>query len=205
MSYNLVRKGESVILVKKFRNGEGKVKEQYITSLGVMNDAEFKNIKQRCYEYPQDKRVAFCLQSGLVKEVAEDIPRRKVQTRDIREQPIKKERKPRKQRTVKEQKQEWLRYPETGYRAIHDPERAEHALKKVERPMMSKEQIDTRIGLIKKDIKFSKEVIAQKQKVKIFTATQRASVHEAIEYHQSVIDAGTQAIKILKKQKKEMK
>lgn len=102
MSYNLVRKGESVVLVKKFRDADGKVREQYITSLGVMTDVEFKDFRQRCYEYPQDRRIDFCLRSGRAIEVAKDIPRRAVPTGDIREQLVKKEKRVRKVRKPKQ-------------------------------------------------------------------------------------------------------
>ena len=102
MSYNIVRKGESVVLVKKFRDGDGKVREQYISSLGVMTDVQFKDFRQRCYEHPQDRRIDFCIRSGKVVETEKDIPRRKAPTGDIREQPIKKEKKVKKAKKTKQ-------------------------------------------------------------------------------------------------------
>ena len=114
MSYNIVRKGDSVVLVKKFRDADGKVKENYITSLGTMTDPEFKDFKERCYEHPQEQRIDFCMRSGRMKEIPEDIPRRKAPIGDIREPKVKKEKR------AKKEKKEVLRkyYPGVTYAPV---------------------------------------------------------------------------------------
>jgi hypothetical protein len=113
MSYNLVKKGDSVVLVKKFRDADGKVREQYITSVGVMTDAEFKDFRERCYEHPQEQRIDFCMRSGRMEEVAKDVPRRKAPVGDIREQPEKKEKRVKKEKKLKEVTRKY--YPGVTY------------------------------------------------------------------------------------------
>lgn len=94
MSYNIVKKGKSTVLVHKFRdpNNPNKVVEKYLLSMGTQTDARHKEIRSQVNELAQEDRINFCQRSGLVIEVPEDVPRRKVATGDIREQPIKKER-----------------------------------------------------------------------------------------------------------------
>lgn len=211
MSYNLVKKGESIVLVKKFRDIDQKVREQYITSLGVMTDAEFKDFRERCYEHPQDHRIEFCMRSGRVQETLTDTPRRKIATGDIREQPIKKEEKVKKEKKPKTPYKRtvpiWTErsWQKKGYLKIREKREKVEKAKPIERPVMTKAEIDNRIERIKADIKFSKSVIAQKKTVQTFTKTERESVQNTIDYHQSVVDTGTQAIEILKKQKSGMR
>lgn len=206
MSYNVVRKGKSTVLVKKFRDGSGKVKEHYICSMGVMNDREFEDFRKRCHEHLQENRIAFCMQSGRIQEVAEDIPRRKTPVGDIREPTIKKEKrvkKVKKEEPEKRVKPIWTERPwlKRGYlqREIREPE------KKIEERVLTKTEIDNQIKKIERDIKFSKSVIAQKQRVRTFTKTERESLQRDITFHQSVISSGGKAILILKKQRAELR
>lgn len=207
MSYNIVKKGSSTVLVHKFRdpNNHDKVVEKYLLSMGVQTVARHKEIRSQVNELAQEDRINFCQRSGLVVEVPEDVPRRKVATGDIREQPVKKERKPRKAKEPVETKKEWLRYPETGYRAIYDSERARFIKSKKVIPTRTKAQIDKRILKIRGDIKFSKSVVKHKKGVATFSKSQQISVNRDIDYHQSVIDNGSKAIRILQKQKSGMR
>jgi len=206
MSYNIVKKSKSTVLVRKFRdpNNPSKVLEKYLLSMGVQTAARHKEIRSQVNELAQEDRINFCQRSGLVVEVAEDVPRKKAPTGDIREQPVKKERKPRKAKEPVEAKKEWLRYPETGYRTVYDPERARFTKSKKVSSTMTKAQIDKRITRIKGDIKFSKSVVKHKKGVATFSKSQQVSVNRDIDYHQSVVDNGGKAIKILQKQKAEM-
>lgn len=208
MSYNLVRKGGSVILVKKFRDGGGKVKEHYISSLGVMDDATFKNIRQRCYEHPQNKRAEFCLRSGLVKEVADDIPRRKAPTGDIREQPVKKERKPKKSKKPKKGVIEEI--PDDR------PEKQSVVLKKISIKGMSlaryktirakKEAITDRINDIEARIKDQAIYLKHyKKRIGDFSKSEKQMRIEEAAGYENYETEGRKAIKILKKQRSEVR
>jgi len=206
MSFNIVKKSGSTCLVEKFRdpNNPKKVVEKYMCSMGVQTDEMHKYIRNQVNDLPQDKRLNWCEHSGFMVETSPDTLRRKTPTGDIREAKPKKERKPRKAKKPVEAKKEWLRYQETGYRGVYDPERARFTEQKKVAPTMTKAQIDARITRIRGDIKFSKKVVAQKRTVKIFGAMQKASVQRDIDYHNSVIDSGNKAIIILQKQKKDI-
>jgi len=206
MSFNIVKKSGSTCLVEKFRdpNNPKKVVEKYMCSMGVQTDEMHKYIRNQVNDLPQDKRLNWCEHSGFMVETSPDTPRKKAPTGDIREAKPKAARKPRKAKELVKPKVEYLRYPETGYRSIYNPERARFMKKEEIKPSMSKEQIDKRITQIKGDIKFSKSVVAQKRTVKIFGAMQKVSVQRDIDYHNSVVESGNKAIVILQKQKKDM-
>lgn len=209
MSYNIVKKNGSTCLVHKFRDPSNpkKVVEKYLLSMGVQTDARHKEIRLQVNELAQEDRISFCQHSGLVVEVKADIPRRKAPTGDIREQPVKKTRKPRvKKEKVETEKAErimWEQRPylKAGYLKT-EAQKDACTNTKTERRTMTKQQIDNRILKIKGDIKFAKKVIAHKRNVQTFSASQQAGVRCDIDYYTSVVDSGSKAIKILQKEKK---
>lgn len=61
MSFNIVKKKHgSVVLVEKFRDEQGKVKEKYITSVGVMGKTEFLEFRKMINSLPQNERLRYC-------------------------------------------------------------------------------------------------------------------------------------------------
>lgn len=205
MSYNIVKKGGSTVLVHKFRDGK-KISEKYLLSLGVHEDVQHKYIQKTVHDLAQEDRIEWCQKSGMVTEIPKDTPRRKAPTGDIREQPVKKERKPRSKKAVDEKEKEprvmWETRP---YLKAGHLKREEASRPKEVKPFkvstMSKAQVDNRISKIKEDIKFAKKVIAHKKNVQTFSASQQAGVRKDIDYYQSVITSGTKAISILNAQK----
>lgn len=76
MSYNIVQKGETWAVVRKYRDGEGKVVEKYISGLSFINDAEALRFREQANEIDdQDKRINFIMRSGHTIEVSKDLPR----------------------------------------------------------------------------------------------------------------------------------
>ena len=204
MSYNIVKKGESTVLVKKFRDGEGKVRENYITSFGVMTDEEFKDFRKQVHELSQETRIAFCMRSGRVKEVPTDVLRKKAPTGDIREPTIKKEKRVRKK--AKEVEKEIVDdRPAKQVVVIKMPKAEGMDVSRIRTIGKKKEAINNRIQAIKDRINLAKQIITQKKTVQTFTKTERESVHRDIEYHQSVIESGNKAIGILKKQRSRLR
>lgn len=200
MSYNIVKKGDSTVIVQKYREN-GKVREKYIGSLGVLDEIQFKNIRSRVHELPQEKRVDYCLHNNLIVEVDESIPRRK--SGSFTPEEVVKEKKARAKRTKKpkitpvaERKiwetRPWLKKGSLKYTVT--PAK----VTKADTLRMTGSEWDTRIQQIRSDIKLSEAAIAQKRGAQIFTKTQQESNKNDIEYHQSVIKAGKEAIRRIK-------
>jgi hypothetical protein len=105
MSIILVWKGKSACMVDKYRDPEhkGKYIEKYIGSIGVISNTEMLTKREALYVYDNNvERMAFALRNFKFIEVAEDTPRRKTPVGDIREQPVKKEKRVKKEKKTKE-------------------------------------------------------------------------------------------------------
>lgn len=203
MSYNIVRKSKSTVLVHKFRdpNNPGKVVEKYLLSMGVQTDARHKEIRSQVNELAQEDRINFCQRSGLVIEVPEDVPRRKVATGDIREQPVKKVRKTRK-KSVKAEETEKVDDRPLKQSVVLESDKPQGLdISKYKGRGRKIQAINKRIEKIEKDIIFSKTVVKQKRGVATLSKSQQMSVNRDIDYHESVVNNGKAAIKILQKQK----
>jgi hypothetical protein len=203
MSYNIVRKSKSTILVHKFRdpNNPNKVVEKYLLSMGVQTDARHKEIRSQVNELAQEDRINFCQRSGLVVEVPEDVPRRKTPTGDIREQPVKKVRKTRK-KSVKAEETEKVDDRPLKQSVVLESDKPQGLdISKYKGRGRKIQAINKRIEKIEKDIIFSKTVVKQKKGVATLSKSQQMSVNRDIVYHESVIDNGRAAIRILQKQK----
>jgi len=204
MSYNIVKKGESTILVKKFRDGDGKVREHYLMSLGVMSPNEFIDFRKKVHELPQDRRVMYCERSGRIEEVRKDIPRRKAPTGDIREPTVKKKR-------VKKAPKIEEKQPTEDDRPLKQSVVTKPVVvaginvSQLKTKGQKIRAINKRVDRIQERINISKEIVRHKKGVQVSTKTEQQSINREIEYHQSVIDAGAEATKILKKQRSEIR
>ena len=204
MAYNIVRKGKSTVLVKK-----GRGYEHYICSFGVMTDMEFKSFQQQIHDLPQENRIAYCMKSGLIREVAEDIPRRKAPTGDIREQPVKKEKKAKKvMKEANEDIKEVISdYIPLKHSVILKSEKIEGInVSQIKTSGDKKKAITKRIDMIESKIEDSKIYLKtyKARQGRLSKSEQQMRKNEA-DYLESYVTEGNKALTILKKQRSEIR
>jgi len=210
MSYNIVKKGGSTVLVQKYRdhNNNNKVVEKYLLSMGVQTDAQHKEIRRQVNELAQEDRIKFCQHSGLVVEVKEDIPRRKAPTGDIREPTPKKERKTRKvkAKVVKEVVKPLDMRPTRQSVVLKREAIAGMPVRKYKTLQAKKTAITSRIKDINAHITDQAIYLKHyKSKLGGLSKSEHQMRTNEAERYQTYKVEGTKAIKILQKQRSELK
>lgn len=202
MAYNIVRKGNTVCLVSKGRGGE-----HYLASFGSMPDAEFKAFQKDVHDLPQEDRIAYCTRTKKMIEQAEDMPRRKAPTGDIREQPIKKEKKVRKQKkTVEKEIIAMDDRPKTQSTTLEKETIEGMPLHKFKTLKAKKDAITSRITEIEDHIKDQSIYLKhyKKRMDGLSKSEKQMRVDEANRYKTYKVE-GMKAIKILRKQRSEVR
>ena len=188
---------------------KGRGYEHYICSFGVMTDMEFKSFQQQIHDLPQENRIAYCMKSGLIREVAEDIPRRKAPTGDIREQPVKKEKKAKKvMKEANEDIKEVISdYIPLKHSVILKSEKIEGInVSQIKTSGDKKKAITKRIDMIESKIEDSKIYLKtyKARQGRLSKSEQQMRKNEA-DYLESYVTEGNKALTILKKQRSEIR
>lgn len=211
MAYNIVKKGDSVCLVKKQRR---KPYESYIGSLGIMDDNEFKKVQEYIHSLPQESRIAACQKIGFRETRGIDTSK---SVRIINLPKIKPKKVTDKRWKPKQHRKETKRVIPGSIARGERPEIREDGAEI--RRLAGKDPIvfrrgasigekkailDKRIAFIEKQISNHKEYKAQREKAygrEKLTATSRRLIDRDIEMHDSFIQAGKTALKMVEKQK----
>ena len=202
MAFNIVRKKKTVCLVSKGREGES-----YLCSFGTMSDIDFKAFQQQVHDLPQEDRVEYCMRTKMMKEESDDTPRRKAPTGDIREQPVKKEKRVKKaKKQIEKEIIEVDDRPKKQSVILKKEMIAGMPLQKYKTISAKKTAITERITDIESHI--TDQAIYLKHYKKRMSGMAKSEkqmrIDEASRYENYKIE-GMKAIKILKKQRSELR